>query len=161
MIKKIQEEAEGAIKRLKRAKITEKQTVYIVNMVILARIAYRVQNMMIPLAIADKITRQYMTVTKNKAELAITVPNSTINHYMIYGLKTVQEKQALQHIATMFKQLNHKGFAKSTLMIRLQQMQNSANTNKSVLKHKDYVLESKEERTTTAKMLRHWGRNEV
>ena len=38
-------------------------------MVILARIAYRVQNMIILPAVADKITRQYMTVAKNKWDL--------------------------------------------------------------------------------------------
>ncbi|KAF0540279.1 reverse transcriptase [Gigaspora margarita] len=153
--KKIQEEAEGATKKLKRARITEKQTVYIVNIVILAKLVYRVQNIVIPRMVAEKIIRQYTTVIKNKARLALTVPNSTINHYMIYGLKTVWKKQALQQIAMMHRQLNHAEFRNSTLMIRLQQIRNSANTNQSILEYEYYILMCKESKTVIAKMLEH------
>src|SRR6185437_13197654 len=136
VIRKIQEEAEGAIKRIQRAKITKKQAVYIINSVVLTRIVYRVQNTILPKAIEEKLMRQYTTVVKNKAGIAITVPNSTIHHYQIYGLKTIKEKQALQHMSMMHRQLNYAEFRNSTLLIRLQQIQNSANTNQSILDHK-------------------------
>ncbi|CAG8657710.1 674_t:CDS:1, partial [Paraglomus occultum] len=40
----IKEEVTNALKRLQRTRITDKQAIYIVNTVILTRIAYRIQN---------------------------------------------------------------------------------------------------------------------
>src|SRR5260364_230992 len=58
----IREEAENAIRRLQRSRITEKQAVYIINMVILARLSYRIQNIVLPKTISEAITRKYTAV---------------------------------------------------------------------------------------------------
>src|SRR5260364_259840 len=96
-----------------------------------------------------------MAVVKSKAGMAVTIPSSTIYYYQIYRLKTVEEKQLTQQISMLHRQLNHQNFENSTLKIRLQQIQNSANTNLSILECPNYVLTHKESRMTIAKVLNH------
>src|SRR5260364_175590 len=96
-----------------------------------------------------------MAVVKSKAGMAVTIPSSTIYYYQIYGLKMVKEKQTTQQISMLHRQLNHQNFENSTLKIRLQQIQNSANTNLSILECSNYVLTYKKSRTTTVKVLNY------
>jgi hypothetical protein len=86
IFKIIKEEANSAIRRIKNANITEKQAIYIINTVILTRIAYRVQNTYLSTQLYKAITNYYTTIVKHKAGLARTVPNSTLFHHQIYGL---------------------------------------------------------------------------
>ncbi|CAG8674689.1 3376_t:CDS:1, partial [Paraglomus occultum] len=85
--------------------------------------------------------------------MAISIPNSTMFHHKIYALRKVNEIQDQQHIAQMIYQLNHHNFYNSTLKIRLQQIQNAAATNTSILTNHSYTLSQEEHFSTTAKML--------
>src|SRR5437879_2131346 len=64
--------------KLRKAKITEKQAIYIINIVILTHLSYRIQNTVLLHTTYDKITKQYTTIIKHKAGFARSLPNSTL-----------------------------------------------------------------------------------
>src|SRR5437868_1966072 len=143
----ITDEIAEAIKCLRKAKITEKQAAYIINHVILTRVEYRIQSAILSEATADKYTRKYISIVKQKAGLAKSVPNSTVLHYNIYSFRSIQNIQTQYHVALLVKQLNRTDFNSSSLALRLQQIQNAAATNRSILAHSNYWLPNKERET--------------
>src|SRR6185295_1817806 len=149
----IKEEVTNSLKRLQRTQITDKQAIYIVNTVILTRIAYQIQNTTLSSTVCKQITNKYTNIVKHKAGLASSIPNSTIHHYRIYGLRTIEDIQTQQHISIINQMLNHPLFSKSSFKIRLQQLQNSAATNKSILSLYPKIFPNTEVNTTTAIML--------
>ena len=102
-------------------------------MVILTRFAYCTQNIFILTTTCESITNKYTTIIKHKAGLAKSIPNSLIYYYHIYGLKQAQNTQKLQHLSDFTKALNHPNFSSLPLKIRLQQLQNAAISNVSIL----------------------------
>ena len=94
-----------------------------------------------------------MNIIKHKAGLASSIPNSTIHHYQIYGLRTIEDIQTQQHISIINQLLNHPLFSISSFKIRLQQLQNSAATNKSILSLYPKTFSDIEAHTTTAMIL--------
>src|SRR6185437_2725075 len=133
---KIIEEANQAIKRLNRARITEKQYIYITNCVLLTRIAYRTQNVVLGENICTEITKRYMKGIKQKARLARSVPDSMLTNHNLYSVKKVKDIQAMQHITQMWKEMNSEEFEGSPLYINLQNLQNAATTNVSILEER-------------------------
>ncbi|CAG8608220.1 851_t:CDS:1 [Ambispora leptoticha] len=77
----IKEEVTNALKWMRRARITDKQAIYIVNTVILTRIAYRIQNTTLAPSTCKQITNSYTNMIKHKAGLASSIPNSTMHHH--------------------------------------------------------------------------------
>ena len=69
----------------------------------------------------------------------------------------VDKRQILQQVSILHRQLHHKNFKYLMLKIRLQQIQNLANTNQSILEHQDYIVTHKESKTTTTKVLKYLG----
>ncbi|CAG8689090.1 2734_t:CDS:1 [Ambispora leptoticha] len=100
----------------------------------------------------DKITKFYTNLTKHKAGFASTIPSSTLFYNRIYSLKIMQNTQQLQLINNFSKILNHPSFGTFALKIRLQQLQNSATTNHSILMHQP-ILPSPENKTTTVQII--------
>ena len=149
----IREEAESAIKKIKQSRITDKQAIYIINTVILMRIAYRVQNTCLSQRLCKLITNNYTRATKYKAGLARSVPNSTLFHHRIYGLRTVSDIQTQQHISLLNRQLNYANPPNTALKIRMQQLQNTIHSNKSILSDSIYILPQDEAKTPLANML--------
>src|SRR6185295_1380459 len=115
----------NTLKRLQKTQITYKQAIYIINTVILTRIAYQIQNTTLLPTVCKQITNKYTNIIKHKAELASSIPNSTIHHYRIYRLRTIEDIQTQQHISIINQLLNHPLFGKSSFRIQLQQLQNS------------------------------------
>ncbi|CAG8681638.1 531_t:CDS:1, partial [Ambispora leptoticha] len=148
----ITDEITAALRKLRHAKITDKQAIYIINSVILTRFAYRIQNTSFSSSQLDKITKSYTNLAKHKAGFASTIPSSTLFHNRIYSLKTTQNTQQLQHINNFIKILNHPSFGISALKIQLQQLQNSAATNLSILTYQP-TFPTPESKTTTAQIV--------
>ena len=145
-------EITSATKHLTFAKITAKQAVYIINNVILSRLAYRLQNTYLPTKTADKLTLQYTALVKQKAGLAKSVPNSALYHHRIYGLKKILDIQTTQHINALQKATLHPDFNHSILKIQLQNLQNAVTTNDSILMVLP-IFPTPESLTTTAKII--------
>ena len=74
----IQQEIITALDKLRTARITEKQAIYIINTVILTRFNYQIQNTFFPKTNTQNITNQYTKIVKHKANLSSTFSNSTI-----------------------------------------------------------------------------------
>ena len=89
----ITDEIAEAIKCLKKVRITEKQAAYIINHVILTRVEYQIQSAILSEATADKYTKKCISIVKQKAGLAKSVSNSTVLHYNIYSLRSIQNIQ--------------------------------------------------------------------
>src|SRR5438132_975020 len=84
----------------------EKQTIYIINTVILTRLSYRILNTFLNLTTMRKITNKYTNIAKHKAELASLVPNSILHYYRLYSLRTVENLQAQQNISLLHNLIN-------------------------------------------------------
>ena len=69
--------------------ITNKQASYIINTVIIPILEYRIHNIVLSQSTCNKILTKYLTVTKHKAKLAKTTPNSTLLNHNIYGIKNI------------------------------------------------------------------------
>ena len=84
-------EATDLIKTIRVKKITEKQTIYIINTVLIPRFSYRTMNTFIHQSNTQSITNSYMQVAKHKAGLALTIPSSTLLHHQIYNLRSLPD----------------------------------------------------------------------
>src|SRR6185312_8362659 len=61
---------------------------------------------------------------------------SLLTNHNIYGVKKVKNIQAMQHISQMWKKLNSVEFEGSPLYINLQNLQNAATSNVSILEER-------------------------
>jgi len=123
------------LKKLRLAKITEKQAIYIINRVIFPRLQYRLHSVYLKPSQIKKINRICISIVKQKGGLARGIPNSFIYNPEIYGLDNLLQVHDNALISLMSKNLNHKDFDKSFLKMRIQQLQEAANTEKSILSH--------------------------
>jgi len=152
--KQIIKEAYGALNCMRYAKITEKQCIYIVNSVVLSRVAYRIQNTKLPNGQCEELTNRYTYLAKNKAQISKSVPNSAFWHNRIYGLKKVVDIQLQQHASIIIRLLNHPDFSKSAFKIILQQLQNKADNGISILRYNPGVYAKDYDKCRLAEILR-------
>src|SRR5690242_9901946 len=149
----ITKEIEEALKLLQKSTITEKQAIYIINTVILTRFEYRTQNFIYTQPQCDKLTNKYTSIAKHKAGMSKAIPNSTLYNHRIYALRTLWNIQCQHHISKITQQINDPDLCNSSLYIHIQQLQNAANTNTSILVDPLYILPTSEHNTTTAKRI--------
>src|SRR6185295_1211436 len=109
---------------------------------------YQIQSTFLSKCHCNAITNIYTSIVKQKARLARSTPNSTLHHPNIYALNTLYNIQQQQHIHTLDRSINSPDFDKRSLKICLQQNQNSANSNKSIL-IEQLVLTINKARTNT------------
>ena len=102
----ITQEIYQALSLLKKKKITDKQCIYIINIVIIPRFNYRILNTFIPSSTCNIMTNKYTTIVKHKAGIATSMPNSTIHHYRIYNLQHLWDNQIRQYISNTTTLLN-------------------------------------------------------
>jgi len=106
-----------------------------------------------PQSLLSQITKNYTNIAKHKPGLAAIIPNATMYHYRIYGLKVAANIQQQQYISDLIRMIHHPLFHTSPLKICLQQLQTDAATNLSILVS-DLVFTSMESKTTTAKVVK-------
>ena len=158
--KKILKEAEEAIDRLNKSRITEKQYIYIVNSVIMTRIAYRYQNTFIKELMCENIDKKIMRGIKQKARIVRTAPNTLMWHYNIYGLNKTKDIQRLQHVNQLWKDLNNPNWENTPAYIIIQELQNDANTNTSILEE-ELVFLKEVNWSRTAAVIREMHETEI
>ena len=158
--KKIKEEAEEAIDRLNKSRITEKQYIYIVNSVILTRIAYRCQNTYIKESMCEIIDKKIMKGVKQKARIVRTAPNTLLWHYNIYGLNKTKDIQRLQHVNQLWKDMNNTNWNETPAFIIIQELQNAANTNTSILEEEP-VFPKEVNASRTAAIIKEMHETEI
>src|SRR5260364_286411 len=123
--KTIISEFKQCIRRMQKAIITEKQAIYLINNVLITRLAYKLYSSYLSSNQLDTLTRLYSNLVKSKAKLARGVPNSFLFHQNIYGLKNLIQIQPTSLATSLLKNINHPSFETSFLKLCLQELQSS------------------------------------
>ncbi|KAG0034166.1 hypothetical protein BGZ83_004216, partial [Gryganskiella cystojenkinii] len=108
---------------LRRKAITDRQTTYIINSVLVNRIIYRTSAQIIPQSTLKRLTGKYMALCKTKAHLPSTTPNSVMTHHRFYSVKTLEDAQAEEQISGLWLRLNDTGIVGRICRARLLQLQ--------------------------------------
>ena len=124
-IKLIQEEALNLANIASTKNITDKQIAYIINIVIIPTIEYRLHNIVIPQTTCNKILGKYLTIAKHKSHLSRSTPNSTMLNHNLYKIHNIWDIQLQHHISNFLLRLNNPSTLGTTTRIRLQQLQNN------------------------------------
>jgi hypothetical protein len=123
IIPRIKQEIRAITTVLQKKKITDKQTTYILNRVLIPRIKYRMQHCNLQRITCNTLTTIYRKILKNKALICGTMPNSVIHNKEIYGLKSIWEIQLESQITSLLHSLNENGPTGLSTIIRLKQAQ--------------------------------------
>ncbi|CAG8721784.1 11105_t:CDS:2, partial [Rhizophagus irregularis] len=118
---------------LKRKVITDKQTAYIFNSIILSRIEYRSQVMIFTEKECNQMMVPYRRMFKNKLKFASTAPNSIVENNLIYNIHSIWANQIQAKINNFFIQINDRGLLGDIMRIRIIDIQNKLWLDKSPL----------------------------
>jgi len=140
------------LKKLQFAKITEKQAAYIYNHVILPRFQYRILSSYLNDYQLKTINKAIIQMTKQKAKLAKGVPNSFMNCSEIYAISDIAQSQLTTLSTNLLRGLNHISFDNSYLKLRLQEIQDAAYMETSILEEKP-ILPTTENLTHTSQAI--------
>ena len=110
-------------------------------------------NTFLNLTTMKKITNKYINIAKHKAELTSSVPNSILYYHRLYSLRTVEDLQAQQNILLLYNLVNSSNRFNTIFKGRIQQLQETAVTNISILIQDPYIFAVLENNTTTAKRI--------
>ena len=91
---------------LKRKYITDKQLLYLWNMVIIPRLEYRSQLTILDRNDCHKITSPFRKFFKNKLNLSISAPNAIMESNLIYNFRDFYEVQLQSKISNFLIQVN-------------------------------------------------------
>jgi len=86
--------------------ITDKQALYIFNMLIIPKIEYRSQITVLKETQCNNIMKPYRKVFKHKLKFASTAPNAIMDNNLIYNVRNFLEVQKQSKITNFFVQLN-------------------------------------------------------
>jgi hypothetical protein len=154
----IVQETLGLTNIIQTKQITDKQTSYVINNVIIPIFEYRIHNIVISHNTCNKILSKYLTVAKHKSKLPVSAPNSTMLNHNIYGIKNVWDIQLQHHISNFLLRLNKTDLLGVTTQIRLQQLQNNLWSTTNILQHPNPLIDGANKHTTTfqiIQLLRH------
>src|SRR5437868_2334309 len=98
-----------------------------------------------------KITNKYTNIAKHKARLASSVSNSTLYYYRLYSLRTVEDLQAQQNISLLYNLVNSSNEFNTIFKSKIQQWQEAAATNISILKQDSHIFAVPENNKTRGK----------
>ncbi|PKK58645.1 hypothetical protein RhiirC2_795988, partial [Rhizophagus irregularis] len=118
---------------LRRKVITDKQTAYIFNSIILSRIEYRSQVMIFTEKECNQMMVPYRRMFKNKLKFASTAPNSIVENNLIYNIRSIWANQIQAKINNFFIQINDRGLLGDIMRIRIIDIQNKLWLDKSPL----------------------------
>ena len=108
---------------LKRKHITDKQLLYLWNMVVIPRLEYRSQLTVLDYNDCHKITSPFRKFFKNKLNLSISAPNAIMESNLIYNFRDFYEVQLQSKISNFMIQVNDTGLLGRLTDIRLRQLQ--------------------------------------
>ena len=129
------------------------QASYIINIVIIPTIEYRIQNIVLSQSTCNKILTQHIGLIKHKAKLNRTIPTSTLLHPQIYNIKNIWDIQLQHHLSNFIKRLNSNNLLNITTLIRVQQLQNNLWSPTSIFTHPNPTIDGPNKSTTTFKII--------
>ena len=118
---------------IKRKPITDKQLLYLYNMVIIPRIEYRTQLTILSKRDCDSIIAPFRQLYKNKIRLSSTAPNAILENNFIYKFRDLYEVQLQSKITNFVIQINDQNLLGKITDIRLKQLQHYEWLSKSPL----------------------------
>ncbi|RHZ78511.1 hypothetical protein Glove_162g74 [Diversispora epigaea] len=89
--------------------ITDKQAIYIFNAVVILMLEYSLNDMTLSETECLRITTRFISTIKNKALLAITVPNALIHAKEAYNVGNLWDRQVQMQSSNLINRLNDKG----------------------------------------------------
>jgi hypothetical protein len=108
---------------LKHKKITDKQLLYLFNMVIISRIEYRTQITFLSKQDCDNIVVSFRKLFKHKLKMASSMPNAALENHYIYKFRDLREVQKQLKITNFSVQINDSSSLGIITNIRLLQLQ--------------------------------------
>src|SRR5215216_5634043 len=111
------------INTLRYKPITDKQFVYIINMVLCPLIEYRIQLTPLSKIECDKFFAPVRSLFKKKNKFAITLPNVLLNFHKFYNLNDLWSLQIKSLSCALLNQFNNNSLYEHISTIRLFQLQ--------------------------------------
>src|SRR3954469_24548947 len=121
--KQAQDEVESMCNILKRKKLTDKQLLYLYNMVIMPCIEYRTQLCFLSKNECDTIMKPFRKLFKQKMCFSITMPNAILENRQIYNFRDFYEVQLQSKISNFLIQINDTHLLGEITDLRLKQLQ--------------------------------------
>jgi len=108
---------------LKKKRVTDKQLLYIYNMIIVPRLEYRTQMTFLTENECNSIVSPFRKIFKNKLSISSTAPNSIMNNPNLYNFRNFYDVQIQAKLTNFIIQINTLGLLGNITKIRLQQIQ--------------------------------------
>jgi hypothetical protein len=121
--KQITLDIQRIVNTLRYKPITDKQFVYIINMVLCPLIEYRIQLTPLSKTECDKFFAPIRSLFKKKNKFAITLPNVLLNFYKFYNLNDLWSLQIKSLSCALLNQFNNNSLYEHISTIRLFQLQ--------------------------------------
>ena len=137
----IKQKIEKTCKLIGMKYITDKQSRYIINHVLMPSIEYLLNDMCLPENICNAYMSKISKIFKHKIGLTSTVPNTMIYNKLEYNIFHLYERQIQLHASNWIQRINKNNISGTIARYRLQDLQNRAWTTKNILydfQHKLY-----------------------
>lgn len=127
----VQEQAKNEVIKfcniMRKKKATDKQMLYLWNMIIIPRIEYRTQITFLNKRECDSISSPFRKLFKYKLQLSSTAPNALMNNREIYNFRDIYEVQCQAKLTNFTIQINDIKILGDITRIRLKQIQVNEN----------------------------------
>ena len=121
--KMVKEEIKKFTNIIKRKPITDKQMGYIVNMVLIPLVTYRLQNMILSQNSCNELMAPVRKMFKNKLKFAFTAPNCLTQGSQFYNVTDLWQTQLKRHSSYLITIFNSDKLLYKVAKIRLFQLQ--------------------------------------
>jgi hypothetical protein len=108
---------------LRRKKLTNKQLLYLYNMVVIPRIEYRTQLCYLSRRECDNIMKPFRKLFKQKLHFASSMPNAILENRLAYNFRDFYEVQIQSKITNFLIQINSNNLLGEITNLRLLQLQ--------------------------------------
>jgi len=108
---------------LKKKRVTDKQLLYIYNMIIVPRLEYRSQVTFLTENECNSIVSPFRKIFKNKLSISSIAPNSIMNNSNLYNFRNFYDVQIQAKLTNFIIQINTPDLLGDITKIRLQQIQ--------------------------------------
>lgn len=119
----IKKEITTVVDVLKRKRISDLITAYVIKIVLLPKIEYQMQNTFLTDIQCNILSSLYFKIFKHKVPMAQTVPNVIVSIPRSYNIKSVKDLQQIAHTSCLINCLNNPSTLGRVTCIRLKHFQ--------------------------------------
>jgi len=118
-LKQAKDEVVAMCNTLRKKLLTDKQLLYLYNMVIIPKLEYRTQLTFLSRRECDNIIKPFRKLFKQKLHLATSIPNAILENRLIYNFRDFYELQLQSKISNFLLQINDKRLLGDITNIRI------------------------------------------